>query len=97
MVTKSPSKEEIREKLAKMPQKGTPRPIVQEIAKVVPEKKVGRKSHRLEGVEYARISAGIPVDLKTELDVAIRTTHKEFPTIDTFIAESVRLLLAMKR
>ncbi|NHZ66630.1 hypothetical protein [Massilia genomosp. 1] len=94
--TASLSGDEIREKLARVSKNKTS-PIIQEVAKVEPTKKVGRKKHRLEGVEYARISAGIPVHLKTEMNIAILTTHKEFPTIDTFIAEAVRVFLSMKK
>ncbi|MCX7217702.1 MAG: hypothetical protein NTY70_01820 [Burkholderiales bacterium] len=92
--------EEIRKKLAsgsKQETKKSPSPIIQEVSYPVEQKKVGRKKHRLEGVEYARISAGIPVDLKNEMSIAILTTHKDFPTIDTFIAESVRVFLSMKK
>lgn len=90
------SGDEIREKLSRV-NKTTNPPIIQEVAKVELKKKVGRKKHRLDGVEYARISAGIPVDLKNEMSIAILTTHKDFPTIDTFIAEAVRVFLSMKK
>jgi hypothetical protein len=73
------------------------RPIIQEVAQIEPPKKAGRKNHKLEGVEYVRISPALPVELKTEMDVAIRTTHKDYPTIDTFVAEAVRVFLAMKK
>lgn len=89
--------EEIRKKLAANSQKNTEQktaPIVQEIQI---EKKVGRKKHRIDGVNYSRISAGIPEHLKLELDVAIKTTHKDFPTIDTFVAEAVRVFLSMRK
>jgi hypothetical protein len=94
MVTKQ---EEIRKKLAANTQKSEEHktaPVVQEIQI---SKKVGRKKHRIEGVEYARLSAGIPKHLKLELDVAIKTTHKDFPTIDTFVAEAVRVFLSMRK
>lgn len=91
----------IRQKLAKIQQtpktESSSRPIIQEVATVNAPKKTGRKKHRLDGVEYARISAGLPVDLKTEMDIAIRTTHKDYPTIDTFVAQAVRVFLNMKR
>lgn len=99
MATKSTT-EEIRNKLAKMPKRGeSAPPIVQEArsSSPAPEKKTGRKSHRLEGVEYARVGASVPAYLKTEMEVAIRTTHKECPTIDTFIAEAMRHFLALKK
>jgi hypothetical protein len=89
--------EEIRKKLAANSQKNAEQktaPVVQEIQVA---KKTGRKKHRIEGVEYARLSAGIPKHLKLELDVAIKTTHKDFPTIDTFVAEAVRVFLSMKK
>jgi hypothetical protein len=75
----------------------TTRPIIQEVAKYEPPKKAGRKNHKIEGVEYVRISPALPVELKTEMDVAIRTTHKNYPTIDTFVAEAVRVFLATKK
>jgi hypothetical protein len=95
MVTKN--SEEIRKKLAANSQKTAEQktaPVVQEIQIT---KKTGRKKHRIEGVEYARLSAGIPEYLKLELDVAIKTTHKDFPTIDTFVAEAVRVFLSMRK
>jgi len=99
MVTKkSPalSTNEIRAKLDKVAKK-SPAPIIQEVAKQEPIKKIGRKSHALAGVEYARIGVKIPVNLKTEMVVAMATTHKEYPTMDLFIAEAMRVFLSLKR
>jgi hypothetical protein len=92
--------EEIRKKLSSGSQQDTKKstpPIIQEVSYPVESKKLGRKKHRLEGVEYARVSASIPADLKNEMSIAILTTHKNFPTIDTFIAEAVRVFLSMKK
>jgi hypothetical protein len=72
-------------------------PVVQKVSKIEEPKKTGRKNHRMEGVEYVRLSPAIPKALKDELDIAIRTTHKAYPTIDTFITEAVRVFLAMKK
>ena len=74
-----------------------PAPVVQKITKIEAPKKTGRKNHRLEGVEYVRLSPAIPMALKLEMEVAMRTTHKAYPTIDTFISEAVRALLATKK
>jgi hypothetical protein len=71
--------------------------VVQEIKPKTPPKKVGRKSHREDGIEYVRMTPAIPVDLKNEMEVAMRTTHKEYPTIDTFVTEAVRVFLALKK
>ena len=84
--------------------KSSPPPVIQEVASasplavspVVPEtpvKRIGRKKHRLDDVEYARISAGVPVELKAAMSLAILTTHKDFPTIDTFVAEAIRVFM----
>lgn len=74
-----------------------PEPVRQKVSKVEAPKKVGRKNHRREGVEYARLSPAIPLDLKHEMEVAMRTTHKAYPTIDTFIEHAVQLALAVKK
>jgi hypothetical protein len=71
-------------------------PVVQEVTKRVLPKKVGRKNHKTEGVEYVRLSPAIPKDLKIEMEVAMRTTHRECPTIDTFVTEAIRSFLAKK-
>ena len=84
-------------KLSNMDGKKSTPPIIQEVAKFEPPKKTGRKKHRLDGVQYVRISPALPMELKTEMDVAIKTTHRDYPTIDTFIAESVRVFLSMKK
>jgi hypothetical protein len=94
--TPSLSTDEIREKLSRVSKSKTA-PVVQEVAQTEPAKKIGRKKHRLDGVEYARISAGIPVHLKTEMNIAILTTHKDYPTIDTFVAEAIKVFLSIKK
>ena len=69
-------------------------PIIQEITHTE-EKKVGRKKHRKEGVNYVRISPAIPEDLKERMDVAIKSNLKNrFPTIDTFVEEAIRVFLS---
>jgi hypothetical protein len=73
------------------------RPIIQEVAKNEPAKKIGRKSYTLEGVEYERLGVKVPADLKNEMLVAMRTTHKEYKTMDLFVAEAMRVFLALKR
>ena len=92
-------KDDIKNLLGKIPAKKettkTP-PIIQEVAPTE-EKKVGRKKHRKEGVNYVRISPAIPEDLKMQMDVAIKSTLKnQYPTIDSFVEEAIRLLLASR-
>lgn len=99
MVTKKSSTlsaDEIREKLAKVG-KNSPAPIIQEVAKPELAKKTGRKSHALEGVEYVRLGVKVPAELKSEMVVAMATTHKEYKTMDLFIAEAMRVFLSLKR
>lgn len=60
-------------------------------------KKIGRRSHILEGVEYERLGVKIPLALKNEMMVAMRTTHSEYKTMDMFVAAALRVLLALKR
>ena len=84
-------------KLKNTESKNEPAHVVQEIKLKTPPKKTGRKNHRVEGVEYVRISPAIPQELKIEMEVAMRTTHKECPTIDTFVTEAVRVFLALKK
>lgn len=99
MATKKPpqlSADEIREKLARVSKISTNH-IVQEAVKAEPVKRIGRKKHLLEGVEYSKIGANIPSHLKQEMLVAIATTHKDYPTIDVFVAESLKVFLAMKK
>jgi len=76
--------------------KETP-PIIQEVAKPEPVKKIGRKSHTLEGVEYTRLGVKIPVALKKEMIVAMATTHAEYKTMDVFIAEAMKVFLSINR
>lgn len=86
--------------LGKLSNAGTEKtlaPVVQKVTRIEEPKKAGRKNHRMEGVEYVRLSPAIPQALKDELDIAIRTTHKAYPTIDTFVTEAVRVFLAMKK
>jgi hypothetical protein len=90
------SADEIREKLAKVAKNSQPL-IIQEAIKVEPPKKTGRKNHKIEGVEYERLGVKVPVHLKDEMIAAMRTTHKEFKTMDLFVAEALRVLLSLKR
>jgi hypothetical protein len=89
----------ISDKLGKLNQsleqkKVTTAAPLQEIAQVKEVKKTGRKSHRVEGVEYVRISPAIPTDLKQEMDVAIKTNLRDsYPTIDTVVEAALRLFL----
>ena len=96
-MTTPKDKKKILETLGKLSTKTTPAPVVQVVKQRTEPKRVGRKNHRLEGVEYVRISPAIPQALKLEMEVAMRTTHKETPTIDTFITEAVRAWLAVKK
>jgi hypothetical protein len=96
-MTTPKDKKKILETLGKLSTKTTPAPVVQVVKQRTDPKRVGRKNHRLEGVEYVRISPAIPQALKLEMEVAMRTTHKETPTIDTFITEAVRAWLAVKK
>ena len=84
-------------KLSNASNEKAPAPVVQKVSKIEEPKKTGRKNHRMEGVKYVRLSPAIPQALKDELDIAIRTTHKAYPTIDTFVTEAVRVFLAMKK
>ena len=89
----------VRSLLAKLPTNSvTPerKPIIQEIAK---EKgKTGRKMHRKEDVTYVRLSPAIPVDLKIEMDVAIKSKFRDvYPTIDTFVEAAIRDFLKKSR
>ena len=89
----------VRSLLAKIPTNSiTPerKPIIQEIAK---EKgKSGRKMHRKEDVTYVRLSPAIPVDLKIEMDVAIKSKFRDvYPTIDTFVEAAIRDFLKKSR
>lgn len=96
-MTTAKDKKKILDTLGKLSTKATPAPVVQVVKQRTEPKRAGRKNHRLEGVEYVRISPAIPQALKLEMEVAMRTTHKETPTIDTFITEAVRALLATKK
>lgn len=99
MATKKDA-EKIRDsfaKLSNMDSKKSTSPIIQEVAKHEPPKRIGRKSHILEGVEYERLGVKVPAELKNEMLVAMRTTHKEYKTMDLFIAEAMRVFLALKR
>jgi len=95
-MTTAKDKKKILDTLGKLSTKATPPPVVQEVKPRIEPKRAGRKNHRLEGVEYVRISPAIPLALKLEMEVAMRTTHKETPTIDTFITEAVRAFLSLK-
>jgi hypothetical protein len=97
MATKN---DDVKNLLGKLPAKKeatkTP-PIIQEVVEqTTPEKaKVGRKKHRKDDVNYVRISPAIPEDLKMQMDIAIKSTLKNrYPTIDTFVEEAIRQLLA---
>lgn len=98
MVTKDTKK--IRDGFAKLQTMAgdkAPSPMVQEVAEAKPVKKVGRKSHTLEGVEYERLGVKVPTTLKNEMLIAMRTTHSEYKTMDTFVAEALRVFLSLKR
>jgi hypothetical protein len=90
------NKKIILEQLQKNKASTTP-PIVQEVAKNEPPKKIGRRSHILENVEYERLGVKVPADLKNEMLVAMRTTHREYKTMDLFVAEAMRVFLSLKR
>jgi hypothetical protein len=99
-MTKQTQKDLMLATLGKLSNAGgekVPEPVRQKVSKVEAPKKVGRKNHRMEGVEYARLSPAIPMELKLEMEVAMRTTHKAYPTIDTFITHAVQALLASKK
>lgn len=96
-MTTAKDKKKILDTLGKLSTKTTPAPVVQVVKQRAEPKRVGRKNHRLAGVEYVRISPAIPQALKLEMEVAMRTTHKETPTIDTFITEAVRAWLTVKK
>jgi hypothetical protein len=69
--------------------------IIQEVVQPTERTKIGRKSHRKEGVEYVRISPAIPEDLKEQMDIAIKSTLKNsYPTIDTFVEQAIRAFLS---
>ncbi len=88
------SADKVRALLGKLPTNAASKkpPVIQEAA--APKAKVGRKMHRAEGVKYVRISPAIPDDLKMQMDVAIKTTHRDtYPTIDTFIEAAVKAFL----
>lgn len=98
MVTKDTKK--IRDGFAKlqtMTGEKASSPLVQEVAEAKPVKKIGRKSHILEGVEYERLGVKIPVSLKNEMIIAMRTTHSECKTMDVFVAEALKVYLSLKR
>lgn len=60
-------------------------------------KKPGRPSHRVEGIKYVRINPAIPVTLKKEMDIYIKSdSQTEFSTIDRFIEAAIRDLLKKK-
>lgn len=88
--------DKVRSLLQKLPVNTSPTenpPVIQEAAK--PRGKVGRKMHRREDIKYVRISPAIPEDLKIAMDIAIKTHFRtSHPTIDTFIEQAIRELLA---
>lgn len=87
--------EEIRGKLAGI---ATNTPIQsQKVTPVQGAKKIGRKSHLVAGLEYERLGVKVPAELKNEMAVAMRTTHKEYKTMDLFVAEAMRVFLNIKR
>jgi len=94
MTTKDSQKDKVRALLGKIPaaEAGRRPPVIQEVAK--PKEKTGRKKHRPEGVKYARLSGGIPEELKIQMEVAIKTTLRDtYPTMEAFIEAAVRELL----
>lgn len=72
-------------------------PVVQEVATHQKSKKIGRKKHALEGVEYERLGVKVPAELKNEMVIAMKSTHKEYKTMDLFVSEALRVFLSLKR
>jgi len=95
MAKKTNAAEQVRSLLDKLPAAqaaGDNPPLIQEAK---PRQRPGRKMRRQEGVRYVRISPALPEDLKIALDVAIKSRFRDtYPTIDTFIEQAVREMLA---
>ncbi len=98
MATATQKNNDIKDLLGKIPSvkdKTSSAPIIQEVAQIEETKKVGRKNHRKEGVNYVRISPAIPEELKEEMDIAIKSHLKNrYPTIDTFVEQAIRVFLS---
>jgi hypothetical protein len=92
----STKKNLMSEALKKASEVSKPPAVMQRVSPIEEPKKTGRTKHLPDG-ETARIAGRIPASLKTELDMAMLTTHKEYKTYDLFLAEAVRVFLAMKR
>jgi hypothetical protein len=86
--------DKVRSLLGKLPVKKNPSEPPDLIQEAKPMAKLGRKTYRLEGVKYVRISPALPESLKIEMDVAIKTRFRDScPTIDTFVEQAVREFL----
>ena len=99
MATTTKKNEAINDLLGKIPSSKNEKQntIIQEIVKTEEKKKIGRKNHRKEGINYVRISPAIPEELKIEMDVAIKSKLKNIcPTIDIFIEEAIKAFLSEK-
>ena len=88
----------MRETLAKIADKGEPLapPVIQEVKAHQEEStptRIGRRRHFPEGVPFERIGVKVPAHLKDEMIVAMRTTHREYPTMDLFVSEAIRFFL----
>jgi hypothetical protein len=92
MSTKNTRMDKALEKASQSVQKP---PVMQEI-KPIEEKKSGKKKY-LPDNATARVGARISEELKTEMGIALITTHKEYKTVDLFIAEAIRVFLNMKK
>lgn len=97
----SKTAQRMRETLAKIADKGEPLapPIIQEvtISKEASSTKIGRRRHFPEGVPFERIGVKVPAHLKDEMIVAMRTTHREYPTMDLFVSEAINFFLKQKK
>jgi hypothetical protein len=96
-MTKKAQNAEVKDLLQKIPTTRAKKALLQSFRKwhKYGKTETGRKNHRQEGVEYVRISPAIPELLKEEMDIAIKShLRKKYPTIDTFVEASIRLLLS---
>ncbi len=95
----SKTAQRMRETLAKIADKGEPStpPIIQEVKHRAEAAKIGRRRHFPEGVPFERIGVKIPAHLKDEMIVAMRTTHKEYPTMELFVCEALQVFLNIKK
>lgn len=91
----------MRETLAKIADKGEPLapPVIQEVKAHQEDApiRIGRRRHFPEGVPFERIGVKVPAHLKDEMIVAMRTTHREYPTMDLFVSEAIQAFLKSRR